>query len=67
MNCIKQANSLGFLNNRKKIGLIVFFWGGGDRCYVCDNEVPYKTSTLLGQTVDFVRKQVGIDSSHAGK
>uniref|UniRef100_A0A803V268 Ubiquitin carboxyl-terminal hydrolase n=1 Tax=Ficedula albicollis TaxID=59894 RepID=A0A803V268_FICAL len=34
-------------------------------CYLCDNEVPYKTSTLLGQTVDFVRKQVGIDSSHA--
>ncbi|KAM7065339.1 ubiquitin carboxyl-terminal hydrolase 16 isoform 4-T6 [Acridotheres tristis] len=33
-------------------------------CYLCDNEVPYKTSTLLGQTVDFVRKQVGIDSSH---
>ncbi|KAL9865619.1 ubiquitin carboxyl-terminal hydrolase 16 isoform 6-T12 [Geothlypis trichas] len=36
-------------------------------CYPCDNEVPYKTSTLLGQTVDFVRKQVGIDSSHAGE
>ncbi|XP_030145353.4 ubiquitin carboxyl-terminal hydrolase 16 isoform X1 [Taeniopygia guttata] len=36
-------------------------------CYLCDNEVPYKTSTLLGQTVDFVRKQVGIDSSHAEK
>ncbi|XP_038014953.1 ubiquitin carboxyl-terminal hydrolase 16 isoform X3 [Motacilla alba alba] len=34
-------------------------------CYLCDNEVPYKTSTLLGQTVDFVRKQVGIDSSRA--
>ncbi|XP_039574009.1 ubiquitin carboxyl-terminal hydrolase 16 isoform X2 [Passer montanus] len=34
-------------------------------CYLCDNEVPYKTSTLFGQTVDFVRKQVGIDSSHA--
>ncbi|XP_041319950.1 ubiquitin carboxyl-terminal hydrolase 16 isoform X4 [Pyrgilauda ruficollis] len=36
-----------------------------DRCYLCDNEVPYKTSTLFGQTVDLVRKQVGIDSSHA--
>ncbi|XP_058689589.1 ubiquitin carboxyl-terminal hydrolase 16 isoform X1 [Poecile atricapillus] len=36
-------------------------------CYECDNEVPYETSTLLGQTVDFVRKQVGIDSSHAEK
>lgn len=36
-------------------------------CYLCDNEVPYKTSTLLGQTVDFVRKQVGIDSSHTVK
>ncbi|XP_014737571.1 PREDICTED: ubiquitin carboxyl-terminal hydrolase 16 isoform X3 [Sturnus vulgaris] len=36
-------------------------------CYLCDNEVPYKTSTLLGQTVDFVRKQVGIDSSHTEK
>ncbi|XP_041319952.1 ubiquitin carboxyl-terminal hydrolase 16 isoform X5 [Pyrgilauda ruficollis] len=34
-------------------------------CYLCDNEVPYKTSTLFGQTVDLVRKQVGIDSSHA--
>ncbi|XP_066196702.1 ubiquitin carboxyl-terminal hydrolase 16 isoform X3 [Sylvia atricapilla] len=34
-------------------------------CYLCDNEVPYKTSSLLGQTVEFVRKQVGIDSSHA--
>ncbi|XP_051635715.1 ubiquitin carboxyl-terminal hydrolase 16 isoform X1 [Manacus candei] len=32
-------------------------------CYICDNEVPYKTSTQLGQTVDFVRKQVCIDSS----
>ncbi|XP_062371384.1 ubiquitin carboxyl-terminal hydrolase 16 isoform X5 [Cinclus cinclus] len=36
-------------------------------CYPCDNEVPYKTSTLLGQTVDFVRKQVGIDSLHAAE
>uniref|UniRef100_A0A8C3QN00 Ubiquitin carboxyl-terminal hydrolase n=1 Tax=Cyanoderma ruficeps TaxID=181631 RepID=A0A8C3QN00_9PASS len=36
-------------------------------CYLCDNEVPYETSSLLGQTVDFVRKQVGIDSSRAGK
>ncbi|KAM4905474.1 ubiquitin carboxyl-terminal hydrolase 16 isoform 2-T3 [Sylvia borin] len=36
-------------------------------CYLCDNEVPYKTSSLLGQTVEFVRKQVGIDSSHAEK
>ncbi|XP_023799256.1 ubiquitin carboxyl-terminal hydrolase 16 isoform X2 [Cyanistes caeruleus] len=36
-------------------------------CYQCDNEVPYKTSTLLGQTVDLVRKQVAIDSSHAEK
>ncbi|XP_071418795.1 ubiquitin carboxyl-terminal hydrolase 16 isoform X4 [Pithys albifrons albifrons] len=32
-------------------------------CYLCDNEVPYKTSTQLGQTVDFVRKQVCIESS----
>ncbi|XP_050187271.1 ubiquitin carboxyl-terminal hydrolase 16 isoform X3 [Myiozetetes cayanensis] len=32
-------------------------------CYICDNEVPYNTSTQLGQTVDFVRKQVCIDSS----
>uniref|UniRef100_A0A8C4V041 Ubiquitin carboxyl-terminal hydrolase n=1 Tax=Falco tinnunculus TaxID=100819 RepID=A0A8C4V041_FALTI len=27
-------------------------------CYICDNEVPYNTSTRLGQTVDYVRKQV---------
>ncbi|XP_033373925.1 ubiquitin carboxyl-terminal hydrolase 16 isoform X3 [Parus major] len=45
----------------------VWTTGVCDRCYQCDNEVPYKTSTLLGQTVDFVRKQVGIDSSHAEK
>uniref|UniRef100_A0A663E5M6 Ubiquitin carboxyl-terminal hydrolase n=1 Tax=Aquila chrysaetos chrysaetos TaxID=223781 RepID=A0A663E5M6_AQUCH len=32
-------------------------------CYICDNEVPYSTSTRLGQTVDYVRKQVCIDSS----
>ncbi|XP_056355541.1 ubiquitin carboxyl-terminal hydrolase 16 isoform X4 [Oenanthe melanoleuca] len=43
----------------------VWTTGVCDRCYLCDNEVPYKTSALLGQTVDFVRKQVGIDSSHA--
>ncbi|XP_063249716.1 ubiquitin carboxyl-terminal hydrolase 16 isoform X3 [Prinia subflava] len=43
----------------------VWTTGVCDRCYLCDNEVPYKTSSLLGQTVDFVRKQVGIDSSHA--
>ncbi|XP_051635716.1 ubiquitin carboxyl-terminal hydrolase 16 isoform X2 [Manacus candei] len=36
-------------------------------CYICDNEVPYKTSTQLGQTVDFVRKQVCIDSSRPEK
>ncbi|XP_063249717.1 ubiquitin carboxyl-terminal hydrolase 16 isoform X4 [Prinia subflava] len=45
----------------------VWTTGVCDRCYLCDNEVPYKTSSLLGQTVDFVRKQVGIDSSHAEK
>ncbi|XP_014793694.1 PREDICTED: ubiquitin carboxyl-terminal hydrolase 16 isoform X1 [Calidris pugnax] len=32
-------------------------------CYICDNEVLYKTSTRLGQTVDYVRKQVCADSS----
>ncbi|XP_074015978.1 ubiquitin carboxyl-terminal hydrolase 16 [Numenius arquata] len=32
-------------------------------CYICDNEVLYKTSTRLGQTVDYVRKQVYTDSS----
>ncbi|KFZ45864.1 Ubiquitin carboxyl-terminal hydrolase 16, partial [Antrostomus carolinensis] len=32
-------------------------------CYICDNEVSYNTSTRLGQTVDYVRKQVGCDSS----
>ncbi|XP_068281014.1 ubiquitin carboxyl-terminal hydrolase 16 isoform X4 [Nyctibius grandis] len=31
-------------------------------CYICDNEVPYNASTRLGQTVDYVRKQVCIDS-----
>ncbi|XP_023799260.1 ubiquitin carboxyl-terminal hydrolase 16 isoform X3 [Cyanistes caeruleus] len=45
----------------------VWTTGVCDRCYQCDNEVPYKTSTLLGQTVDLVRKQVAIDSSHAEK
>ncbi|KAM6420088.1 ubiquitin carboxyl-terminal hydrolase 16 isoform 1-T1 [Pluvialis apricaria] len=32
-------------------------------CYICDNEVPYNTATRLGQTVDYVRKQVCTDSS----
>ncbi|XP_061858186.1 ubiquitin carboxyl-terminal hydrolase 16 isoform X2 [Colius striatus] len=32
-------------------------------CYICDNEVPYDTSTRLGQTVDYVRKQVSSDLS----
>ncbi|XP_074957392.1 ubiquitin carboxyl-terminal hydrolase 16 isoform X1 [Phalacrocorax aristotelis] len=32
-------------------------------CYICDNEVLYSTSTRLGQTVDYVRKQVCADSS----
>ncbi|KFV02715.1 Ubiquitin carboxyl-terminal hydrolase 16 [Tauraco erythrolophus] len=32
-------------------------------CYICDNEVPYNTSTRLGQTVDYVRKQVCVNSS----
>uniref|UniRef100_A0A8C4P7A4 Ubiquitin carboxyl-terminal hydrolase n=2 Tax=Dromaius novaehollandiae TaxID=8790 RepID=A0A8C4P7A4_DRONO len=36
-------------------------------CYICDNEVPYNTSTRLGQTVDYVRKQVCIDTSHTVK
>ncbi|KFQ06811.1 Ubiquitin carboxyl-terminal hydrolase 16 [Leptosomus discolor] len=36
-------------------------------CYVCDNEVPYSTSTRLGQTVDYVRKQVCIVSSGTEK
>ncbi|XP_062454137.1 ubiquitin carboxyl-terminal hydrolase 16 isoform X1 [Rhea pennata] len=36
-------------------------------CYMCDNEVPYNTSTRLGQTVDFVRKQVCIDTSRTVK
>ncbi|XP_075289410.1 ubiquitin carboxyl-terminal hydrolase 16 isoform X3 [Opisthocomus hoazin] len=31
-------------------------------CYICDNEVSYNTSTRLGQTVDYVRKQVCTDS-----
>ncbi|XP_050187270.1 ubiquitin carboxyl-terminal hydrolase 16 isoform X2 [Myiozetetes cayanensis] len=41
----------------------VWTTGACGRCYICDNEVPYNTSTQLGQTVDFVRKQVCIDSS----
>ncbi|KAM6382309.1 ubiquitin carboxyl-terminal hydrolase 16 isoform 1-T1 [Alca torda] len=32
-------------------------------CYICDNEVSYNTSTRLGQTVDYVKKQVCTDSS----
>ncbi|KAM6098008.1 ubiquitin carboxyl-terminal hydrolase 16 isoform 1-T2 [Theristicus caerulescens] len=32
-------------------------------CYICDNEVLYNSSTRLGQTVDYVRKQVCADSS----
>ncbi|KAM9020909.1 ubiquitin carboxyl-terminal hydrolase 16 isoform 4-T8 [Ara ararauna] len=47
---------------------IVWFsvWTTGvcDRCYICDNEVPYSTSSRLGQTVDYIRKQVCIGSSH---
>ncbi|XP_030333729.1 ubiquitin carboxyl-terminal hydrolase 16 isoform X4 [Strigops habroptila] len=35
-----------------------------DRCYICDNEVPYSTSSRLGQTVDYIRKQACIGSSH---
>ncbi|KAM8821510.1 ubiquitin carboxyl-terminal hydrolase 16 isoform 3-T3 [Eudromia elegans] len=34
---------------------------------MCDNEVPYSTSTRLGQTVDYVRKQVCINTSHTVK
>ncbi|XP_030317088.1 ubiquitin carboxyl-terminal hydrolase 16 isoform X1 [Calypte anna] len=33
-------------------------------CYSCDNEVTYNTSTRLGQTVDYIRKQVCTGSSH---
>ncbi|XP_010293249.1 PREDICTED: ubiquitin carboxyl-terminal hydrolase 16 isoform X2 [Phaethon lepturus] len=36
-------------------------------CYICDNEVPYNSSTRLGQTVDYVRKQVYTDSSRTEK
>ncbi|XP_009986909.1 PREDICTED: ubiquitin carboxyl-terminal hydrolase 16 isoform X2 [Tauraco erythrolophus] len=36
-------------------------------CYICDNEVPYNTSTRLGQTVDYVRKQVCVNSSRVEK
>ncbi|XP_025889447.1 ubiquitin carboxyl-terminal hydrolase 16 isoform X1 [Nothoprocta perdicaria] len=36
-------------------------------CYVCDNEVPYSTSTRLGQTVDYVRKQVCVNTSRTVK
>ncbi|KAM6286427.1 ubiquitin carboxyl-terminal hydrolase 16 isoform 2-T4 [Spheniscus humboldti] len=36
-------------------------------CYICNNEVPYNTSTRLGQTVDYVRKQVCTDSSRTEK
>ncbi|XP_065597873.1 ubiquitin carboxyl-terminal hydrolase 16 isoform X1 [Cyrtonyx montezumae] len=32
-------------------------------CYECDNEVPYSTSTRLGQTVDYIKKQVCVNSS----
>ncbi|KAM6382310.1 ubiquitin carboxyl-terminal hydrolase 16 isoform 2-T2 [Alca torda] len=36
-------------------------------CYICDNEVSYNTSTRLGQTVDYVKKQVCTDSSRTEK
>ncbi|XP_075289413.1 ubiquitin carboxyl-terminal hydrolase 16 isoform X4 [Opisthocomus hoazin] len=36
-------------------------------CYICDNEVSYNTSTRLGQTVDYVRKQVCTDSPRTEK
>lgn len=36
-------------------------------CYICDNEVPYSTSTRLGQTVEYVKKQVCHDSSCSEK
>nr|XP_039336399.1 ubiquitin carboxyl-terminal hydrolase 16 isoform X3 [Saimiri boliviensis boliviensis] len=29
-------------------------------CYICDNEVQYRSSNQLGQVVDYVRKQAGI-------
>uniref|UniRef100_A0A8C8VPP9 Ubiquitin carboxyl-terminal hydrolase 16 n=1 Tax=Pelusios castaneus TaxID=367368 RepID=A0A8C8VPP9_9SAUR len=34
-------------------------------CYLCDNEVPYNSSTRLGQLVDYVRKQACIDLQSA--
>lgn len=42
-------------------------WVGHHRCYICDNEVPYSTSTRLGQTVDYIKKQVCVSSSRLGK
>ncbi|XP_061483846.1 ubiquitin carboxyl-terminal hydrolase 16 isoform X2 [Rhineura floridana] len=30
-------------------------------CYLCDNEVPYNSSTQLGQVVDYVRKQARVN------
>uniref|UniRef100_A0A803XYB3 Ubiquitin carboxyl-terminal hydrolase n=1 Tax=Meleagris gallopavo TaxID=9103 RepID=A0A803XYB3_MELGA len=36
-------------------------------CYICDNEVPYSTSTRLGQTVDYIKKQVCVNSSRLEK
>ncbi|XP_035401959.1 ubiquitin carboxyl-terminal hydrolase 16 isoform X1 [Cygnus atratus] len=36
-------------------------------CYICDNEVPYNTSTRLGQTVEYVKKQVCHDSSRSAE
>ncbi|XP_052530030.1 ubiquitin carboxyl-terminal hydrolase 16 isoform X2 [Tympanuchus pallidicinctus] len=36
-------------------------------CYICDNEVPYSTSTRLGQTVDYIKKQVCVSSSRLEK
>ncbi|XP_030317101.1 ubiquitin carboxyl-terminal hydrolase 16 isoform X3 [Calypte anna] len=42
----------------------VWTTGVCDRCYSCDNEVTYNTSTRLGQTVDYIRKQVCTGSSH---
>ncbi|KAF7251268.1 Ubiquitin carboxyl-terminal hydrolase 16, partial [Varanus komodoensis] len=34
-------------------------------CYLCDNEIPYSSSTQLGQLVDYVRKQARVHTQNA--
>ena len=43
---------------------LVLLW---NRCYLCDNEVQYGSSTQLGQLVDYVRKQAHMNLRKPGE